>query len=73
VIGTDANNATDFRKQDYDMKKAIVIGSEGNGIRDLVLKNCDIKVFIPMSGTVTSLNASVAAALIVYESQKNKL
>lgn len=67
VVGTDAHNSQDYRSVDYDMNVAIVIGSEGNGIRDLVLKNCDIKVKIPMVGTVTSLNASVAAALLIYQ------
>lgn len=67
IIGTDANNAQDYRSIDYKMNCGIVIGSEGKGIRDLVLKNCDLKVYIPMVGSVTSLNASVASALLVYE------
>ena len=46
---------------------AIVIGSEGKGIRSLVLKNCDVVVSIPQSGPVSSLNASAAGAVVMYE------
>lgn len=46
---------------------ALVIGGEGTGIRKLVRQNCDILVSIPMMGTISSLNASVAAGLIIYE------
>ncbi len=52
---------------------ALVIGSEGNGIRDLVKKNCDILAKIPIDEKVESLNASVAASIALYElSKKNK-
>lgn len=46
---------------------AVVIGGEGTGIRKLVRQNCDMLVSIPMAGTISSLNASVAAGLIIYE------
>jgi 23S rRNA (guanosine2251-2'-O)-methyltransferase len=46
---------------------AVVVGSEGPGVRDGVLKHCDFKVRIPMVGEVASLNASVSAALLLYE------
>ncbi len=72
IVGTDAKNATDYRKINYQGNIAIVIGSEGKGIRDLVLKKCDLKAYIPMSGTVTSLNASVAAALLIYEARNGQ-
>ncbi|MDD5018313.1 MAG: 23S rRNA (guanosine(2251)-2'-O)-methyltransferase RlmB [Eubacteriales bacterium] len=49
---------------------AIVIGSEGEGISRLVLENCDLKVRIPMKGSTGSLNASVAAAVLMYEKQR---
>ena len=54
---------------DADLKGAvaIVIGSEGEGISRLVLEKCDFLVKIPMKGDVNSLNASVAAALFIYE------
>ncbi|MCL2045843.1 MAG: 23S rRNA (guanosine(2251)-2'-O)-methyltransferase RlmB [Oscillospiraceae bacterium] len=51
---------------------AIVIGSEGSGISRLVRENCDFSVSIPMYGKITSLNASVSAALILYEAVKQR-
>ena len=46
---------------------ALVIGSEGDGVSRLVRENCDFSVSIPMKGKISSLNASVAAALLMYE------
>ena len=66
VIGTDMDGE-DYRKVDYRGKSVIVIGNEGRGMSDLVTKNCDFIASIPMYGTVNSLNASVAAGLLVYE------
>ncbi len=72
IAGTDANNAQDYRQIDYTGNIALVIGSEGRGIRELVLKSCDLKAFIPMQGSVTSLNASVAAALFIYQAHNSQ-
>jgi 23S rRNA (guanosine2251-2'-O)-methyltransferase len=67
VVGTDASgNATIFEK-DLTGPIALVIGSEGEGIGRLVAEKCDFIVRIPIVGTVTSLNASVAAAVVMYE------
>ncbi len=66
VVGTDMNGE-DFKKIDYRGKTIIVIGNEGKGMSELVRKNCDFIASIPMYGTVNSLNASVAAALFIYE------
>ena len=66
VIGTDMEG-TDYKKIDYSGKIVIVIGSEGKGLSRLVQENCDFIASIPMKGTVNSLNASVAAALVIYE------
>lgn len=66
VIGTDMEG-TDYKKIDYSGKIVIVIGSEGKGLSRLVKENCDFIASIPMKGTVNSLNASVAAALVIYE------
>lgn len=52
---------------------ALVVGGEGRGIRPLVRKNCDVMLSIPQKGPVTSLNASVAAALAIYEIQRTRL
>ena len=56
----------DYRKENYALKKVLIIGNEGKGISPLVLKNCDELLGIPMKGQVNSLNASVAAALFIY-------
>lgn len=52
---------------------ALVIGSEGNGLRDLVKRNCDLLAKIEMDSQVESLNASVAASIALYEITRNKL
>lgn len=59
---------------DYNMKICLVIGSEGNGISRIVREECDYLVKIPMWGKINSLNASVSAAIIIYEirRQQNK-
>ena len=59
---------------DFDGAVALVIGSEGFGIQKLVMEKCDFLVNIPMSGQINSLNASVAAGIIMYEvvRQRNK-
>lgn len=66
IIGTDMEG-TDYKKIDYKGKIVIVIGNEGKGMSRLVKENCDFIASIPMKGKVNSLNASVAAALIIYE------
>ena len=67
IIGT-AMEGTDYTKLDYNGKIVIIIGNEGNGMSDLVKKNCDFIASIPMLGTTNSLNASVAAGIIIFES-----
>ena len=66
VIGTDMNGE-DYKTIDYTGKIVIIIGNEGKGMSRLVKENCDFIASIPMRGKVNSLNASVAAALIIYE------
>lgn len=51
---------------------AVVVGAEGAGVRDGVLKHCDYRVKIPMFGQVASLNVSVATALLLYEIQRQR-
>lgn len=67
VVGTDANTDQTIHDINVDTDLVIVIGSEGKGISRLVKENCDYVVKIPMSGHVNSLNASVSAALVIYE------
>lgn len=72
VFGTDAEGQTDYDKADYKGAIAIVIGSEGEGMRDVVRKECDFLLSIPMAGNVNSLNAAVAAGIVIYEAVKGR-
>lgn len=67
IVGTDAKGKEDYRQMDGSMPLGLVIGSEGKGIGRLVKEKCDFLVRLPMAGKVTSLNASVAASLLMYE------
>ena len=66
IVGTDMNG-TDYRDIDYSGKIGIIIGNEGKGMGDLVSKKCDFIATIPMKGSINSLNASVAAGIIIFE------
>ena len=65
-VGTDMNG-TDYRKIDYRGKMCIIIGSEGFGMSRIIEEECDFKASIKMNGKVNSLNASVAAGIVIYE------
>lgn len=67
VVGCDLDESQDYRAIDYNMPVVIVVGSEGFGISRLVKSHCDMNVILPMNGHVTSLNASVATAVILYQ------
>ncbi|MBN1375999.1 MAG: 23S rRNA (guanosine(2251)-2'-O)-methyltransferase RlmB [Dehalococcoidia bacterium] len=67
VIGIDMSGKTLYDQIDYRLPTAIVIGGEGRGVSDLVKKRCDSLASIPMRGKISSLNASVAAAVVMYE------
>ena len=58
---------SNYFQTDLKGNMALVIGSEGKGISKLVLENCDLKVKMPMKGKITSLNASAAAAVLMYD------
>ena len=63
---------SEYYKADLSGKIAIVIGSEGAGISRLVKENCDFTVSMPMVGKITSLNASNAAAVLLYEVRRQR-
>ena len=67
VVGCELENSQDYRSVDYNMPTVLVIGSEGFGMSRLVKKSCDINVVLPMVGHVNSLNASVAASVLLYQ------
>lgn len=67
IVGADAQDAMSYREAHYDVPLVLVIGSEGFGISPLVRRHCDYAVALPMRGSVTSLNASVACGILLYE------
>lgn len=67
VYGTAAEGSSELWQTDLKGPIALVIGSEGDGISRLLRENCDFLVSIPMLGKVSSLNASAAAAVLIYE------
>ena len=71
VYGADMNG-TRWDQQDYSGSVALVIGSEGKGISRLVREKCDFIVSLPMKGKINSLNASVAAGILMYEIAKHR-
>ncbi|MBQ9037112.1 MAG: 23S rRNA (guanosine(2251)-2'-O)-methyltransferase RlmB [Erysipelotrichaceae bacterium] len=75
VVGTDMDNALDYRQPRYDVPIVLVIGAEGTGIRRLTSEICDYKIKLPMEGDIGSLNASVACGIILYQiySQRSPL
>lgn len=66
IIGTDMDGE-DYTSINYPSKCALIIGSEGFGMSRLVKQSCDLVVKIPMNGKINSLNASVAAGIMIYE------
>ena len=72
VYGTAAGGDTTLYKADLKSAAAIVIGNEGEGMSRLVSERCDFKVSIPMKGSISSLNASAAAAIMLYEAVRQR-
>ena len=73
VFGTAASGTTKLYEADLKGSAAIVIGSEGDGMTRLAEENCDFLVSIPMKGKLNSLNASAAAAILLYEAVRQRL
>lgn len=72
ICGTDGDAKDYYYNQNLKGPMAIVIGSEGFGMSRLVKENCDFLVKIPMKGKITSLNASVSAGIVIYETLKQR-
>lgn len=72
VFGTAAEGATVLYQADLTLPAAIVIGNEGVGMSRIVAEHCDFKVSIPMKGQISSLNASAAAAILLYEAVRQR-
>ena len=73
IFGTAAEGSIPMYKANLTIPAAIVIGNEGEGMSPLVQKNCDITVHIPMKGRISSLNASAAASILLYEAVRQRL
>lgn len=73
VVGTDNSAENSIYDMDLDMPLALVIGSEGRGLRKGTIENCDLLLSVPMLGKTTSLNVSVAAGIIIYEVLRQRL
>lgn len=67
IVGAAGESPTPLFAQDLTMDLALVVGSEGRGIRPRILNTCDVTVSIPMKGEISSLNASVATGIVLYE------
>lgn len=72
IVAADPEAAQAVREARLDGPLAVVVGAEGAGVREGVLKHCDFRVRIPMSGQVASLNASVSAAILLYEISRQR-
>lgn len=73
IAGTDMNGETNYYEANLKGPIGVVVGSEGSGISRLVLENCDFKIRIPMSGKMASLNASNAAAIVMFEVLRQRI
>ncbi len=72
VVGLDMSGATPLHDFEFNMPVAVLIGGEEKGIRPLLKKACDFTVAIPMAGSLGSLNASAASAVMFYEIRKQR-
>ena len=73
IFGTAAEGSIPMYRADLKGAAAIVIGSEGDGMSRLVRESCDVTVSIPMRGQISSLNASAAASILLYEAVRQRL
>ena len=67
IYGLDERGTQLYDQVEFNVPTAVVLGGEGKGLHQIVQKNCDVLVRIPMAGAVSSLNVSVAAGLVLFE------
>jgi 23S rRNA (guanosine2251-2'-O)-methyltransferase len=72
IVGTDAGGDKMLTEADLKQPTALVIGSEGKGLRPVIRKECDFVISIPMRGKVNSLNASVATGICLFEAMNQR-
>jgi 23S rRNA (guanosine2251-2'-O)-methyltransferase len=73
TVGLADSAVDDYTQVDFTLPTAVVLGAEGSGLRRLVAERCDRLVRIPMAGTVSSLNVSVAAGVVLYEAVRQRV
>lgn len=73
LVGSDGQAEQMYTEVDYNIPLALVIGNEGRGIHALLKSKCDFIVKLPMKGNVSSLNASVAAGILMYEVMRGRM
>jgi 23S rRNA (guanosine2251-2'-O)-methyltransferase len=72
IYGADADSERSYTDVEWTGRAVVVLGSEGKGLRQRVAKTCDELVSIPIAGSIGSLNASVAAAVILFEARRQR-
>jgi 23S rRNA (guanosine2251-2'-O)-methyltransferase len=72
IVGLDEHGANDYDSFDFTGDLVIVLGREGAGLHELVRRNCDHLLRIPMAGGVSSLNVSAAGAVVLYEAARQR-
>jgi len=72
IVGLDERGTPDYSDFDFRQNVCLVLGSEGTGLHDLVKRTCDHLLRIPMAGSVSSLNVSVAGAVVMYEAMRQR-
>jgi 23S rRNA (guanosine2251-2'-O)-methyltransferase len=72
IVGLDERGTPDYTEFDFRQDCCLVLGSEGSGLHELVKRTCDHLLRIPMAGSVSSLNVSVAGAVVMYESTRQR-
>jgi 23S rRNA (guanosine2251-2'-O)-methyltransferase len=72
IVGLDERGSPDYDRFDFRQDCCLVLGSEGSGLHDLVKRTCDHLLRIPMAGSVSSLNVSVAGAVVMYEAMRQR-
>jgi len=72
IVGLDERGTPDYTEFDFRQNVCLVLGSEGTGLHELVKRTCDHLLRIPMAGSVSSLNVSVAGAVVMYEAMRQR-
>ena len=72
IVVTDVNGGVPYYKEDLSRGIALIIGNEGSGVSDALMEIADVRVTLPMKGRIESLNAAVAAAILMYEAVRGR-